>query len=67
MIEIYGELRNIIDCKERGTVFIVQSNQEMHDLYATKHFSEMVLPDAFWQYRVKIYLNILAKLRFLRY
>ena len=27
---------------------IVQSNQKMHDLYATKHISQMVLPDAFW-------------------
>ena len=26
----------------------VQSNQKMHDLYATKHISEMALPDAFW-------------------
>ena len=26
----------------------VQSNQKMHDLYATKHISEMVFPDAFW-------------------
>ena len=26
----------------------VQSNQKMHDLYATKHISQMVLPDAFW-------------------
>ena len=25
----------------------VQSNQKMHDLYATKHISEMVFPDAF--------------------
>ena len=26
----------------------VQSNQNMHDLYATKHISQMALPDAFW-------------------
>ena len=26
----------------------VQSNQKMHDLYATKHISQMALPDAFW-------------------
>ena len=26
----------------------VQSNQKMHDLYATLHISQMVLPDAFW-------------------
>ena len=26
----------------------VQSNQKMHDRYATKHISQMVLPDAFW-------------------
>ena len=26
----------------------IQSNQKMHDLYATKHISEMVLADAFW-------------------
>ena len=25
----------------------VQSKQKMHDLYATKHVSQMVLPDAF--------------------
>ena len=25
----------------------VQSNQKMHDLYATKHISQMALPDAF--------------------
>ena len=25
----------------------VQSNQKMHDLYATMHISEMSLPDAF--------------------
>ena len=28
--------------------FDVQSNQKMHDLYATKHISEMFFPDAFW-------------------
>ena len=27
---------------------IVQSNQKMHDLYATKHIFQMALPDAFW-------------------
>ena len=26
----------------------VQSNQKMHDLYATKNISKMVLRDAFW-------------------
>ena len=26
----------------------VQSNQKMHDLYATMHIFQMVLPDAFW-------------------
>ena len=26
----------------------VQSNQKMHDLYATKHIFQMALPDAFW-------------------
>ena len=26
----------------------VHPNQKMHDLYATKHISEMILPDAFW-------------------
>ena len=25
----------------------VQSNQKMHDLYATKHISQIALPDAF--------------------
>ena len=25
----------------------VQSNQKMHDLYATKHIFQMALPDAF--------------------
>ena len=25
----------------------VQSNQKMHDIYATKHISQMVLPDSF--------------------
>ena len=29
-------------------VVYVQSNQKMHDLYATKHISQMDLPDAFW-------------------
>ena len=27
---------------------MVQSNQKMHDLYATKHISQMVFPRAFW-------------------
>ena len=26
----------------------VQSNQKMHDLYATMHIFQMALPDAFW-------------------
>ena len=26
----------------------VQSNQKMHDLYATMHIFQMTLPDAFW-------------------
>ena len=26
----------------------VQLPKKMHDLYATNHFSQMVLPDAFW-------------------
>ena len=34
---------------------------------ATLHISQMVLPDAFGQYRVKFFHNILGKLRFLRY
>ena len=29
-------------------IVYVQSNQKMHDLNATKHTSEMALPDAFW-------------------
>ena len=33
---------------EKNISFYVQSNQKMHDLYATKHISEMVLPVAFW-------------------
>ena len=45
----------------------VQSNQRMHDLYATMHIFQMALPDAFGQYRVKFFLNIIEKLRFLRY
>ena len=36
----------------------VQSNQKMHDLFTTKHISEMVLPDAFWA--VFFFLNILG-------
>ena len=27
---------------------VVQSNQKMHDLYATMHISQMVFPYAFW-------------------
>ena len=46
---------------------VVQSNQKMHDLYATKHISQMVLQDVFGQYRVKFFLNITGKLGFLRY
>ena len=26
----------------------VQSNQKIHDLYATMHISQMALPDVFW-------------------
>ena len=29
-------------------VSIIQSNQKMHDLYATMHIFQMALPDAFW-------------------
>ena len=35
----------------------------MHDLYATNHISQMVLPDAFWAGWSQIFLNILGKLR----
>ena len=46
----------------------VQSNQKMHDLYATMHIFQMALPDAFWAvYRVKFFHNIKGKFRFLRY
>ena len=40
----------------------------MHDLYATMHIFQMVLPDA-WviEYRVKFFHNILGKLGLLRY
>ena len=31
-----------------GTNIDVQSNQKMHDLYATMHIFQMALPDAFW-------------------
>ena len=27
---------------------MVQSNQKMHDLYATMHIFQMTLPNAFW-------------------
>ena len=30
------------------TLGTVQSNQKMHDLYATMHIFQMALPDAFW-------------------
>ena len=45
----------------------VQSNQKMHDLYATMHIFQMALPDAFYAVYSKIFPNILGKLRFLRY
>ena len=48
------------------TTLEVQTNQKMHDLYATMHISEMVLPDDFFgQYRVKFFPNILEILIFL--
>ena len=45
----------------------VQSNQKLHDLYATMHISQMVLPDAFWAVWSQIFYNIIGKLRYLRY
>ena len=40
---------------------------KMHDLYATKHISQMALPDAFGAVQVKFFHNILGKLTFLRF
>ena len=36
-------------------------------MYIAMHISQMVLPDAFWQYTVECFHNIIGKLRFLRY
>ena len=33
---------------DTNTTYKVQSNQKMHDLYATMHIFQMALPDAFW-------------------
>ena len=42
------ELFVFIICNYYVHMIPVQSNQKMHDLYATTHISQMVLPDAFW-------------------
>ena len=35
-------------CVTHSLCGYVQTNQKMHDLYATKHIFQMALPDAFW-------------------
>ena len=39
-------------------------NQKMHDLYATMHISQMVLPDAFWVVLSQIFFQYLRNLNF---
>ena len=56
-----------LTCVDIFACIQVQSNKKMHDLYATKHIFQMVLPDAFWPVWSQIFFNILGKLRFLRY
>ena len=41
---MFGQLKNSYFEECDG----VQSNQKMHDLYATLHISQIVLPNAFW-------------------
>ena len=40
--------KNTRETWKRLKTDFVQSNQKMHDLYATKYISQMVLQDAFW-------------------